>query len=77
SGTALTIYTIDMQNPTSGVINVCLLDKNGNRLTIDFIIPANDALFKDYLAGFNLGNQEVYASGTSNGVRLQIVGTEA
>jgi len=77
SGTALTIYTIDMQNPTSGVINICLLDKNGNRLTIDFIIPANDALFKDYPAGFNLGNQEVYASGTSSGVRLQIVGTEA
>jgi len=77
SGTALTIYTIDMQNPTSGTINVCLLDKNGNRLTIDFIIPANDALFKDYLAGFNLGNQEVYASGTSNGVRMQVFGTEA
>jgi len=77
SGTALTIYTIDMQNPTSGTINVCLLDKNGTRLTIDFIIPANDALFKDYMAGFNLGNQEVYASGTSSGVRLQIVGTEA
>ena len=77
SGTSLTIYTIDMQNPTSGVINVCLLDKNGTRLTIDFIIPANDALFKDYPAGFNLGNQEVYASGTSSGVRLQIVGTEA
>jgi len=77
SGTSLTIYTIDMQNPTSGTINVCLLDKNGNRLTIDFIIPANDALFKDYPAGFNLGNQQIYASGTIGGVRLQIVGTEA
>lgn len=76
AGRLTTIYTLNIVNPTIGVVTVWLENTAGNVLTIPFPLNASESLVTEWVAGLNLGNIDVYINSDTAGVLSQVVGME-
>lgn len=64
-GLETTIYTLDIENQSGGQAWVWLEDEDGNDLTVHFPLANNQELSKDWPAGMNLGDIDIYVNGTA------------
>lgn len=76
AGQVTTVYTLIIQNATGASVTGWL-EIGGVAVTPPFPVANNDTVVVDYVAGFNMGDNDVNCNASANGVVFQIVGTEA
>lgn len=75
-GETTTIYSFHIENSTGGAITAWL-EVGGVAVTVPYAVSDADAVTIDWLAGLNIGNQDINLNASANDVVGQIAGTEA
>lgn len=76
AGQDTTIYTLEIENSTGAAVTAWL-EIGGVAITIPFHIADNDSQVLDYIAGLEIGDNDVDCNASVNGVNFSIKGTEA
>jgi hypothetical protein len=75
-GETTTIYSFHIENSTGAAITAWL-EVGGVAVTVPYAVSDDDAVTIDWLAGLNIGNQDINFNASANDVVAQIAGTEA
>ena len=76
AGLDTTIYTLIIENSTGAAITGWL-EVGGVVITPDYHVNNNETAVITFVAGHNVGNQDVNCNASANDVEFQILGTEA
>ena len=75
NGTISTIYTLTIENPTAGAVTAWL-EVGGAVVTPDYNINAGETAVISFVAGLNIGNQDINCNASVNLVEFQVVGIQ-
>ncbi len=76
TGQISTIYELHIENSTGAAVTVWL-EVGGVAVTVPYAIADNDSVTLDWIAGLNIGNQDINLNASANDIVAQISGTEA
>ncbi len=77
AGEDTTIYTIIIENATGAGVTVFLENGTGTVWTPDYHVNNNETSVISFIAGLNIGDQDIYINASAAAVEVQIIGTEA
>ena len=75
AGTVSTIYTLTIENPTAGAVTAWL-EVGGAVVTPDYNLNAGETAVVSFVAGLNIGNQDIDCNASVNLVEFQVVGIQ-
>jgi len=75
AGTVSTIYTLQIENPTAGAVTAWL-EVGGAVVTPDYNLNAGETAVVSFVAGLNIGNQDIDCNASVNLVEFQVVGIQ-
>jgi len=75
AGLVSTIYTLTIENPTAGAVTAWL-EVLGTVVTPDYNLNAGETAVISFVAGLNIGNQNVNCNASVNLVEFQVVGIQ-
>ena len=75
AGQTSTMYTLIIENATGAAITGWL-EIGGVAITPNYHVANNDTIVVDFVAGFDLGNNDINCNASVNAVVFQIIGTE-
>ena len=75
NGTISTIYTLTIENPTAGAVTAWL-EVGTVVVTPDYNINAGETAVISFVAGLNIGNQDIDCNASVNLVEFQVVGIQ-
>lgn len=75
AGQISTMYTLTIENATGAAVTGWL-EIAGVAITVPYHVADNDSVVIDFVAGFDLGDNDINCNASVNGVNFQIVGTE-
>ena len=75
NGTVSTIYTLTIENPTAGAVTAWL-EVGGAVVTSDYHLNAGETGVFSFVAGLNIGNQDIDCNASANLVEFQVVGIQ-
>ena len=75
AGTVSTIYTLTIENPTAGAVTAWL-EVGGAVVTPDYHLNAGESAVISFVAGLNIGNQDIDCNASANLVEFQVVGIQ-
>lgn len=75
AATISTIYTLTIENPTAGAVTAWL-EVGGVVVTPDYNVNAGETAVISFVAGINIGNQDINCNATANLVEFQVVGIQ-
>lgn len=76
AGLTTVVYTLIIENSTGAAITGWL-EIGGVAVTPPYHVANNDTAVIPFIAGLNLGNNDINCNASVNGVEFQIVGIEA
>ena len=75
AGLVSTVYTLTSENPTAGAVTAWL-EVGGVVVTPDYHLNAGESAVISFVAGINIGNQDVNCNASANLVEFQVVGIQ-
>ena len=75
NGTISTIYTLTIENPTAGAVTAWL-EVGGVVVTPDYNVNAGESAVISFVAGLNIGNQDIDCNASANLVEFQLAGIQ-
>ncbi len=75
AATVSTIYTLTIENPTAGAVTAWL-EVGGVVVTPDYHVNAGESAVISFVAGLNIGNQDIICNASVNLVEFQVVGIQ-
>ena len=75
AATVSTIYTLTIENPTAGAVTAWL-EVGGAVVTPDYNLNAGETAVISFVAGLNIGNQDIDCNASANLVEFQVVGIQ-
>ena len=75
AGTISTIYTLTIENPTAGAVTAGL-EVGGVVVTPEYNINAGETAVISFVAGLNIGTQNIDCNASANLVEFQLAGIQ-
>jgi len=76
NGTISTIYTLTIENPTAGAVTAWLEVAGVGDVTPEYNLNAGETAVISFVAGLNIGNQDIDCNASANLVEFQVVGIQ-
>ena len=75
AGLVSTVYTLIIENPTVGAVTAWL-EVGGVGVTPDYHVNAGETAVISFVAGLNIGNQDIDCNASANDVEFQVLGIQ-